>query len=37
MKTPWTQEELNYIRQAYSDGKREKVIARELGRSRSQC
>ncbi len=33
MKTPWTQEELNYIRQAYSDGKREKVIARELGRS----
>ena len=33
MKTPWTQEELNYIRQAYSDGKREKVIALELGRS----
>lgn len=33
MKTPWTSEELEYIRQAYSDGKREKVIALELGRS----
>ena len=33
MKTPWTQEDLDYIRQAYSNGKREKVIAIELGRT----
>ncbi len=33
MKTPWTQQDLDYVRQAYSEGKREKVIALELGRS----
>lgn len=33
MKTPWTQQDLDYVRQAYSEGKREKIIALELGRS----
>lgn len=33
MKTPWTLEDLEYVRQAYAEGKREKIIALELGRS----
>lgn len=33
MKKNWTQDEIDYIRTAYAQGKREKVIAAELGRS----
>lgn len=33
MKRNWTQDEIDYIRTAYTQGKREKVIAAELNRS----
>jgi hypothetical protein len=35
MKKSWTQDEINYLKQAYAQGKREKTIAIDLDRSES--
>lgn len=35
MKKIWTQDEIDYIKKAYAEGRREKVIALDLGRSES--